>query len=154
MSDPQILLRLFAAAFATGLLGFERSRRTQQAIGVRTFGLIGVGAAVAGVIVATAGLADASAIGRALQGVLMGVGFLGAGVIVHPGRGRRAFGVTTAASIWVAAAVGFAAGLAQWVLVAGAVGFALILLMIPEPIEIEQARRGGGPGLPPDPPQG
>jgi putative Mg2+ transporter-C (MgtC) family protein len=139
MTDPQILVRIFAAAVATSLLGLERSRRRQN-IGARTFGLIGLGGAVAGVMAVRAGAVDPTALSRALQGVLMGVGFLGAGVIVHPGRRRPTVGVTTAAAIWVAAVVGFAAGLAEWLLVVAGVGFSLLLLMIPEPLEIEQAR--------------
>jgi putative Mg2+ transporter-C (MgtC) family protein len=139
MSDPQILVRIFAAALVTCLLGLERSRR-YQFIGARTFGMIGIGGAAAGVMAVRMGLADPTALSRALQGVLMGVGFLGAGVIVHPGPRLRTVGVTTAAAIWVAAVLGFAAGLGEWLLVIGGVGFALLLLIVPEPLASREDR--------------
>ena len=145
MTDAQILFRLFIAALAASLLGLERSRRRRQGIGVRTFGLIGLGGGMAGVLAAKMLGADPATFGRALQGVLMGIGFLGAGVIVHTGAGRRTYGVTTAASIWVAAGLGFCAGLAEWVMVAGCADLALLLLMIPEPLEIEHASKDGDP---------
>jgi len=139
MIDPQILVRVFAAALACSLLGLERSRR-YQFIGARTFGMIGIGGAVAGVMAARMGVADPTALSRALQGVLMGVGFLGAGVIVHPGPRYRTVGVTTAAAIWVAAVLGFAAGLGEWILVVGGMVFALILLVVPEPLASREDR--------------
>src|SRR5512143_1657918 len=123
MLDLQIPLRLIVAAVVTSLVGLERSRR-YQFIGMRTFGLIGLGAAVAGV--AATRMADASAVSRVLQGMLAGIGFLGAGVIVHRAAGRMTVGVTTAAAMWVAAIVGFAAGLGEWLLVGAAVALSLL----------------------------
>ena len=144
MSDVQIIVRLFAAVVTTSLLGLERSRR-YQFIGARTFGLIGIGGAAAAIMAARLGLTDSAAVSRVLQGMLAGIGFLGAGVIVHPGARLRTVGVTTAAAIWVAAVLGFAAGLGEWALILGGVIFALLLLMIPEPLasreERERARR-------------
>jgi putative Mg2+ transporter-C (MgtC) family protein len=139
MTDAQILVRILAAAAATSLLGLERSRR-RKGIGARTFGLIGVGAAAAGVMAVQAGAVDLTAVGRTLQGVMMGIGFLGAGAILHPVGRKRALGVTTAAAIWVAAVAGFAAGLAEWVIVASSVGFSLLLLVLPEPLDVEEPR--------------
>jgi putative Mg2+ transporter-C (MgtC) family protein len=148
MIDPQLVLRLIVAAGATSLVGLERSRRS-YAIGMRTFGLIGLGAAVAGVAATRIGLADSSAVSRVLQGMLAGIGFLGAGVIVHRSDRPQTMGVTTAAAVWVAAIVGFAAGLGEWLLVAAAVALCLLLLFLPEPAgvarEDEDKRR-----LPPD----
>lgn len=143
MTDAQILIRVLAAAAGACLLGLERSRR-YQFIGARTFGLIGIGGALSGVMAARMGAIDPSALSRALQGVMMGVGFLGAGVIVHPATRRRVRGVTTAAAVWVAALVGFAAGLGEWVTVLGGLAFSLLLLIIPEPLETHDERRKAG----------
>lgn len=148
MSDPQIVLRIFVAAVACSLLGLERSRR-YQFIGARTFGLIGIGGAVAGAMAVRIGAVDPAATSRTLQGMLAGIGFLGAGVIVHPGVRTRTVGVTTAAAIWVAAVLGFAAGLGEWLLVIAGAAFSLVLLIMPEPLasheERERARREGEP---------
>lgn len=147
MTDVEILLRMFAAALATCLLGLERSRRPQL-VGMRTFGLIGIGAAAAGVMAVRMGGLDPTALSRTLQGVLMGVGFLGGGVIVHRGR-QRTMGVTTAAAVWVAAVVGFAAGLGEWLLVVAGTGLSLLLLLLPEPAAVRQERdRDERPGEP------
>lgn len=144
MSDPQIVVRVFVAALACSMLGLERSRR-YQFIGARTFGLIGIGGAIAGVMSARMGVIDPAALSRTLQGMLTGVGFLGAGVIVHPGVRLRTVGVTTAAAIWVAAVLGFAAGIGEWLLVLAGAGFSLALLVMPEPLasreDRERARR-------------
>ena len=146
MSDPQIVVRIFVAALACSMLGLERSRR-YQFIGARTFGLIGIGGAVAGAMSARLGILDPAATSRTLQGMLAGIGFLGAGVIVHPGVRLRTVGVTTAAAIWVAAVLGFAAGIGEWLLVIAGAAFSLVLLIMPEPLaskeDRERARREG-----------
>ena len=144
--DWQLVLRLAVAAAATSLVGLERSRR-RQFIGMRTFGLIGVGGAVAGVMSAHMGLADATAVSRVLQGLLAGIGFLGAGVIVHRVGRRRTAGVTTAAAIWVAAILGFAAGVGEWQLVGVSVALALLLLILPEPLALEGDQEDSEGGL-------
>lgn len=147
--DWQLILRLAVAAVATSAVGLERSRR-RQFIGMRTFGLIGVGAAAAGIMSTHMALADAAAISRVLQGMLAGIGFLGAGVIVHPAQRRRTIaattGVTTAAAIWVAAIVGFAAGLGEWWLTGVSVALSLLLLLLPEPLVREDEGPGSGTG--------
>jgi putative Mg2+ transporter-C (MgtC) family protein len=137
MIDPQIILRLVVAAGATSLVGLERSRRSRF-IGMRTFGLIGLGAGVAGLASTHIGLSDNSAVSRVLQGMLAGIGFLGGGVIVRRASGREPTGVTTAAAIWVAAIVGFVAGLGEWLIVAVAVAMSLLLLLLPEPAAVER----------------
>lgn len=133
----QLIARLAVAAVATSAVGLERSRR-RQFIGMRTFGLIGVGGAAAGVLSAHMGVSDPAALSRVMQGMLAGIGFLGAGVIVHPTWGRRTTGVTTAASIWVAAIVGFAAGLGEWWLTGVSVVLSLVLLLLPEPLAADE----------------
>ena len=134
MSELETPLRLVIGVAATFLIGLERSRRI-PAVGARTFGMIGLAGASAALIAVRLGGADTTLLGHVLQGVLMGVGFVGAGVIMHPACRRGLHGVTTAAAIWVAALVGVAAGLADWVLLATAAGLAIVLLMAPEPFQ-------------------
>ncbi|MBL8772379.1 MAG: MgtC/SapB family protein, partial [Phenylobacterium sp.] len=89
---------------------------------------------------------DARVISTVLQGVLTGVGFVGAGVIMHPACGRSIHGVTTAAAIWVAALAGFAAGLGEWLLMAVGAGLTFALLMAPEPFAPKAAAQDDDKG--------
>ena len=145
MSEIEILLRLAAGAAAGFLMGLERARRIEF-VGGRTFGLIGLAAAAAAVI--TQAISGESPAGHAaaLQGVLTGVGFIGAGVVLHPACRRNIRGVTTASAIWMAAVIGFAAGLGLWVLFIGAVALTGLLLVVPEPF---QRRPAASPAPPP-----
>ena len=99
-----LTVRLLVALVLTYAIGFEREVRGSTA-GNRTFALVGVGSAAIGFL-ATNGAPNA------LAGVVTGIGFLGAGVIIHEGGSSSDMvrGVTTAATIFVAAAVGAAAG--------------------------------------------
>jgi putative Mg2+ transporter-C (MgtC) family protein len=140
MSDADVVLRLLVAAGVGFLIGIERSRRIRF-VGARTFALIATAGAMAGVVAMRLHSEDARVISTVLQGVLTGVGFVGAGVIMHPACGRSIHGVTTAAAIWVAALAGFAAGLGEWLLMAVGAGLTFALLMAPEPF----ASRSPGP---------
>jgi putative Mg2+ transporter-C (MgtC) family protein len=113
-------LRLGAAILAGAVLGLNRNLRGKAA-GLRTHALVALGAAL--VVVTGAQLADRE-MTRVVQGVITGIGFIGAGVILHPRNGTdRVRGLTTAASVWVAAALGVAAGAGLWSLLAlGALG--------------------------------
>jgi putative Mg2+ transporter-C (MgtC) family protein len=132
VSDPEMVLRLCVAAAAGFLIGLERSRRTQF-VGARTFALIALAGAMAGVVATRLHSEDARVISAVLQGVLVGVGFMGAGVIMHPACGRTVHGVTTAAAVWVAALAGFAAGVGEWLLMLAGGGLTALLLIVPEP---------------------
>lgn len=132
VSQIDLMLRLVAGTAAGVAVGFERTRK-QKSAGIRTFGLVGLGAAAAAAIFAEAGQADAAS--RVVQGVLTGIGFLGAGTIVLRRRETNPRGLTTAAAIWVTAALGCAAGLGDWAIVATAVAIALILLAVDHTIE-------------------
>ncbi|MFC3068497.1 MgtC/SapB family protein [Phenylobacterium soli] len=134
MIDVDTPLRLLAGVGVTFLMGLERSRRIPS-VGARTFGMIGLAGATAALTSVHYGGADPALLGRVLQGVLMGVGFVGAGVIMHRACRQSLHGVTTAAAIWVAALVGFAAGLADWPLLVGAAVLSILLLMLPEPLQ-------------------
>jgi putative Mg2+ transporter-C (MgtC) family protein len=95
--------------------------------GMRTLGLVALASAVAVFAVAKDPDADAS---RVIQGVITGVGFLGAGVILHLGRERQVVhGLSTAATIWITASLGVLCGLAVWRLLAVACVFTAFLLI-------------------------
>jgi len=78
---------------------------------------------------------NADAAGRVVQGVLSGVGFIGAGALLHGGGDTQVHGLATAASIWVSAAMGAAAALAVWPLLVGGAVLALFVLLVGAPIE-------------------
>ncbi|GHC92965.1 Mg(2+) transporter [Pseudorhodoferax aquiterrae] len=107
----RLILRLALAGVLGGLLGIERETKGKAA-GVRTHMLVAMGAAM--FVVAsdlfTIGPADMS---RVLQGVIAGVGFLGAGTILKAGSEAQVKGLTTAAGIWMTAAIGVAAGMGE-----------------------------------------
>jgi putative Mg2+ transporter-C (MgtC) family protein len=138
VTDADVILRLVAAAVVGFLIGLERSRRIRF-VGARTFALIATAGAMAGVVAMRLHGDDARVISTVLQGVLTGVGFVGAGVIMHPACGRSIHGVTTAAAIWVAALAGFAAGLGEWLLLVMGAGLTFGLLMAPEPFAAKTA---------------
>lgn len=140
MSDAEVVFRVLAAAAVGFLIGIERSRRIRF-VGARTFALIATAGAMAGVVAMRLHSQDARVISTVLQGVLTGVGFVGAGVIMHPACGRSIHGVTTAAAIWVSALAGFAAGLGEWLLMAVGAGLTFALLMVPEPFAAKASAR-------------
>ena len=81
-----------------------------KSAGLRTHALVSVGSALVIVLVLMAAQGAADALSRAVQGLVTGIGFVGAGVIVHHEVEGRVAGLTTAASIWIAAAIGMACG--------------------------------------------
>lgn len=107
----RITLRLLVAAVLGGLLGFERERQGKSA-GVRMHMLVAMGAALFVLIPQQAGVSSAD-LSRVLQGLIAGVGFLGAGAIIMGTKEAETRGLTTAAGIWVTAAVGMAAGMGR-----------------------------------------
>ena len=84
---------------------------------------------------------DAAAVSRIIQGLVTGVGFIGAGVILHHDAERRVVGLTTAASIWVAAALGSASGTASWSVLGVGLVLTLAVLVVGGPIERAWERR-------------
>jgi putative Mg2+ transporter-C (MgtC) family protein len=110
---PEVLLRLFVAAALGGAIGLERELRERQA-GLRTHLVVAVGAALF-TLVSAYGFADfGSRVDptRIAAQVVTGIGFLGAGAIIRQGLSVR--GLTTAASLWLVAAIGLAAGAGYW----------------------------------------
>ena len=111
----EVIVRLGSAALLGGALGINRYLHHKN-VGVRTLGLVSVLAAalVTGTLEAT-GIDGAA---RVIQGIITGIGFIGAGVIVREPSDQTVRGLTTAATVWVAAALGALCGLGSWRLVA------------------------------------
>ena len=107
----RITLRLLVAATLGGLLGYEREQQGKSA-GVRTHMMVAIGAALFVLIPQQAGASSAD-LSRILQGLIAGVGFLGTGAIIMGNREVETRGLTTAARIWVTAAIGVAAGMGR-----------------------------------------
>ncbi len=122
-----VLFRLGAAVLAGALIGFDREVRNKPA-GLRTMALVALGSAV--FVMTAVGAASSDAPSRAIQGIVTGVGFLGAGTIIRGRTEESVRGLTTAASIWLAAAVGIACGLALWPLVVVASGLGVLVLVL------------------------
>ncbi len=120
-----MLLRLLVAAGAGAIIGAERES-LGKAAGLRTHMLVAVASAVFVMVVTDSGFeGDVS---RVIQGVAAGIGFLGAGTILKHIEAERVSGLTTAASIWMTAAIGVAAGIGTiWLAVSAAVIAWLIL---------------------------
>jgi putative Mg2+ transporter-C (MgtC) family protein len=110
-SATRIVLRLTLAALLGGLLGIEREAKGKAA-GVRTHMLVAMGAAMFVLASQQFGI-DPADMSRVLQGVIAGVGFLGAGTILKGDAEHRVQGLTTAAGIWMTAAIGVAAGMGK-----------------------------------------
>jgi putative Mg2+ transporter-C (MgtC) family protein len=102
---------------------------------MRTLGLVALGAAVVSLAtIRVEGMADhPDALSRVVQGIIQGImafiSFIGAGVILRDTQAKTVEGLTTAATVWVTAALGIACGLAAWTIVGVAVVLALILLV-------------------------
>ncbi|SEL66371.1 putative Mg2+ transporter-C (MgtC) family protein [Roseateles sp. YR242] len=108
----RIVVRLLLAAILGGVLGYERETQGKAA-GLRTHMLVSLGAALFVLVPQQAGMVTAD-MSRVLQGVIAGIGFLGAGAIIkHKEEPGRVQGLTTAAGIWMTAAIGMACGLGR-----------------------------------------
>lgn len=142
-------LRMAVAVTASGLIGWDRQRGGQPA-GLRTHMLVGLGAALmVSIPLSSGGMADAS---RAVQGVATGIGFLCAGDILHQhGQGgtERVKGLTSAAALWVTAALGMVAAIGAWRhVVIGTIG-TLMILIVMRPVERFLVKNHPAPDVPP-----
>lgn len=126
----RIMLRLMLAALLGGILGYERELKRRSA-GVRTHMLVAVGSAlfVIGPMQSGMPIEDMS---RVLQGIIQGIGFLGAGAIMVRAKRQLVEGLTTAANIWATAGIGIIAGLGlESTAVLSTVVVLIILAVIP-----------------------
>lgn len=120
----EVLLRLTVAAVAGLLIGFERERREKTA-GLRTLALVSSGSAM--LVLGAILVAPAEAV-RMAAGIVTGVGFLGAGAILQD-RGE-VIGLTTAATVWIAAGLGISAALGAFALTASGTVLTLLILAV------------------------
>ena len=133
-SIPDDILRLALAAVLGGLIGLEREFHGRFA-GLRTHMMVSLGAAIFCLAGIQASADQPFNVTRVIQGVAAGVGFLGAGTILKLGDQLEIKGLTTASSIWLAAAVGTAAGLGQYLLACFAFAATLLTLFGVRPID-------------------
>lgn len=133
-SIAEVTVRLLIAMVVGGLIGFDRERQDKPA-GLRTHMLVSLGAATFTLLGFEVGAHLSPRTGegfdptRVLQGVVGGIGFLGAGAIIKSG--GHVSGVTTAASVWVAGALGAAAGVGAYVLagISTLMAFAILVVL-------------------------
>lgn len=124
----RIVLRLLVAVVLGGMLGYERETVGASA-GLRTHMLVSLGAALFVLIPLQAGM-EIGDLSRVLQGVTAGIGFIGAGAILKHHDQDDVKGVTTAASVWLTAAIGIAAGMGREASAVLSALFALVILAI------------------------
>jgi putative Mg2+ transporter-C (MgtC) family protein len=148
MSDIELIGRLLLAALLGGVLGIEREVK-QKTAGLRTNMLIALGSALF-TLVSIALAPEGADPTRVIAQVVTGIGFLGAGAIMRTDAGVQ--GLTTAATVWVNAAVGVAAGGGQYHLAFSATVVSLIVLSIVGRAERAIERRVSPPRV--EPPTG
>ncbi len=119
--------RMGEALLLGAAIGWDRERRDAEA-GLRTHMLVALGAALFVMIPLAFGMNDEQA-SRVIQGLIAGIGFLGAGAVLKDQDEGRIHGLTTAASIWATAAVGMAAGLGHTGIALLATVFILVVLV-------------------------
>ena len=137
-----IALRLGLALFVGATLGLNRWLHHKSA-GIRTHSLVAIGSATAIMLIADFMQDDAQSVSRVLQGLITGLGFLGAGVIIHEQRSRKVHGLTTAASLWACALIGATFGAGKYALGALALGAILLTLLIGGTLERLMTRLTG-----------
>jgi putative Mg2+ transporter-C (MgtC) family protein len=139
-SFPEALVRLALAAVLGGAVGLEREYHHKPA-GLRTNMLIALGSALFSILSIELGAGTGSPDRIAAQ-VVTGIGFLGAGAILRSG--DHIHGLTTAATIWVNAAIGMAAGLGSYTVATVAAAITLVVLaLLPWMEKFVENRRGG-----------
>jgi putative Mg2+ transporter-C (MgtC) family protein len=149
LSDwPETVIRLLAATGIGGVIGLNREL-TRKPAGLRTHALISLGSA----LLTLTGLhlgngaagANADPTSRVIQGLIAGIGFVGGGVILHT-EGRNVLGLTTAATLWVAAALGIACGIGEWPIAGICAAIALVVLVAGRWVEALLHKREKGEG--------
>lgn len=126
-----ISIRLGMAVFVGGLIGLNRDLHHKPA-GVRTHALVSLGTALMVIVVMPPGSDNErhyDALSRVIQGVLTGIGFLGAGVILRNPDEQHVTGLTTAATIWVTSLLGVACGMGLYLPVLIALLFGTLILL-------------------------
>jgi putative Mg2+ transporter-C (MgtC) family protein len=140
LSESELVRRLLLAALIGGLIGAERELRRKSA-GFRTNILIALGSAVFTILSIT--MSEKADPTRIAAQIVTGIGFLGAGAILRTGDRDRVHGLTTAATVWVNAALGIAAGAGSYRLAITAAGITLAVLLILGPLEAAVEEKAG-----------
>ena len=135
----QVVGRLGLALLVGSALGINRNLRRKPA-GIRTHALVALGTALITLMIFEGTGHDLAATSRVVQGLVTGIGFLGAGVIIHHDAEHRVEGLTTAATVWMTAIFGIACGVGQGGVVLVGLVFALGVLVCGLPVERATAR--------------
>jgi len=130
--ELEMILRLLLATALGAAIGYQRERAGKVA-GLRTHTLICVGAALF-TIASLYGFGAATDPARVAAGVVVGIGFLGGGVIIRRAEEGIVAGLTTAATIWAVAGIGLTAGSGLYLVSAVTTAIILIILFLPHPI--------------------
>ena len=129
--ELEMILRLLLATALGAIIGYQRERASKP-VGLRTSVLVCVGAAVF-TMASIYGFSAAADPSRVAAGIVVGIGFLGAGAIIRRERGAVE-GLTTAATIWAVAGIGLAAGTGLYLISTITAVIILIVLFLPRPI--------------------
>jgi putative Mg2+ transporter-C (MgtC) family protein len=127
----EMILRFLLAVALGAAIGYQRER-AGKAAGMRTLILVSAGAALFTVVSEYGFDAEGVDISRVAAGVVAGIGFIGAGVILRGEREKEVAGLTTAATIWVTAAIGLAAGAGMYLVAVTAAAVIVGILLLPK----------------------
>ena len=134
----EIILRLTIATLVGCVIGLNRDLRGKPA-GLRTHSLVTLGSALLALAILhvsiTTGGVPGDALSRVIQGIVTGIGFLGAGVIIREQSGRVS-GLTTAATLWLSASLGIVCGIGYWLPVIVAMVLIFLVLLVGGPLEL------------------
>ena len=126
-----IIARVLVAALLGGIIGWEREQKGRAA-GLKTHILVSIGSALFVLAPLLYGV-DGAEVTRVMQGIVSGIGFLGAGAILKLDKGERIEGLTTAAGIWMTAAIGMAAGMGEeWVAIITTIVAFIVVALLPK----------------------
>lgn len=144
----EIILRLGIAALAGGAVGLNRDLHGKP-VGVRTLALVCLATAMLTTLadpIGKGGFSDGGS--RVVQGIVTGIGFLGAGVIFHAEKHFRIRGLTSAACVWLTACIGIMCGAGHWRLVTVSLAITFAVLLFGGKVERLLHRAFGGKGDP------
>ncbi|VVD77512.1 MgtC/SapB family protein [Pandoraea horticolens] len=135
----EVTLRLTAALILGGLVGLNRNLH-HKSVGLRTLAIVSFGSALFVLAVVpfpgSSLIYDDSSVSRVIQGIVAGIGFLGAGCIIRPSHGASVHGFTTAAALWSTTGIGIICGLGRWHIALVAMLLLLIVLALGGRIEV------------------
>lgn len=144
----RVIIRLFAATLLGALVGIQRERAGKPA-GLRTHILVCLGTAVFVLSCSGVGM-SLEGLSRVIQGIVTGIGFIGAGSILKLSEERDIQGLTTAAGVWMTAAIGVSVGLGSLGVALLSTLFTLIILALAGPLELRAEKRREAKAKEPD----